>query len=152
VAITTPEGMAFEFGAQAAQAGIRAGTAVIAAAALIQREAKQNSPFKTGFLRNSITRETRRHAHGAEAEVGPEAFYGAFLENGTEFMDPRPYLMPAALTVEPQFEQALGDIVGFDAHGTAGISTTILGQMTGRQVMEQTDLRSGGRGITGSAL
>jgi HK97 gp10 family phage protein len=125
VAVVTPAVMAAEFAVKANNAVARAGTAVIATAAHIQRGARQNVPVDTGFLRSSITRESRRNSQGAVSEVGPEAAYGAFVENGTRFMAGRPYLLPAALDAEPMFEQALDSIVGFDVTPTFGVSSVL---------------------------
>lgn len=127
MAFIPPEALAAEFAFKAAQAGKLAGTAVIATAALIQRDAKINTPVDTGFLRASITRETRRSQFGAEAEVGPEANYGAFVENGTSRMAPQPYLVPAMLKHEDTLAEALDQIVGFDVAGSVSVSTTLPG-------------------------
>jgi HK97 gp10 family phage protein len=131
MAVTTPAAMAAEFNAKAYNAPRQVGGAVIAAAALIQRQARQNVPVDTGFLRTTITRESTRSATGATSVVGPEAMYGAFVENGTRHMAPQPYLLPAALDVEPQFQQALADIVGFEATGSIGVASALTGQMVG---------------------
>lgn len=125
MAVTTPAALAAEFYVKVTQAGARAGTAVIATAALIQRGARQNAPADTGFLRASTTRESRRFTYGAESVVGPEAAYGAYVENGTRYQAPQPYLLPAALDAEPWFEEALGDIVGFDVTGSIGTATSL---------------------------
>jgi HK97 gp10 family phage protein len=125
MAVTTPALMAAEFRAKAQAAGGQVGTAVVATAALIQRGARQNAPVDTGFLRSSITRETSRTPFGAEAVIGPEAHYGGYVENGTRYQAPQPYLLPAALDAEPWFEKALENVVGFDVTPTFGVSTSL---------------------------
>lgn len=60
----------------------------------IQKDAMVLAPFRTGFLRTSITVDIRDR--GLAAEVGPTAHYGAFVEFGTSRMAPRPYMRPAS--------------------------------------------------------
>jgi hypothetical protein len=156
MAITTPGGMAAEFGGKASGAARAAGTAVIATAAHIQRAARQNvtavGAVDTGFLRSSITRESQRTSQGAVSEVGPEAYYGGFVENGTRFMAGRPYLLPAALDAEPMFEQALDSIVGFDVTPTFGVASALPSMFGADAISQQKDLRGAGRSITGGEL
>lgn len=125
MAVTTPAGMAAEFGGMATSAPYRAGNLVIATAALIQRDARRNVPVDTGFLRSSVTRETQRTGTGAEAQVGPEAMYGAYVENGTSRMAPQPYLLPAALDHEPNFLQGLEQLGQFSVTGAIGTASAL---------------------------
>ena len=69
----------------------------------LERLAKQAAPVRTGNLRSSISTDVR----GLEAEVGPTANYGVFVELGTSRQAPQPYLMPAADKVEDRMEKAL---------------------------------------------
>lgn len=79
----------------------------------IVEDAKKRVPVRSGRLRDSI-----KAAPVAEGiEVGPTAFYAALVEFGTAKVPPRPYMMPAAEKVQPEFiktvqkigEQALKD-------------------------------------------
>ena len=125
MSFTTPEGMAFEFGGMASMAPRHVGNLVIGTAALIQRDARRNTPVDTGFLRSSITRESRRSVTGAVSEVGPEANYGAYVENGTSRMAPQPYLLPAALQHEDTFLQGLEQLGQFGTTGSIGVSSAL---------------------------
>lgn len=60
----------------------------------IERDAKAIVPVDTGNLKNSITRTTAT-VTDLSGEVGPTAFYGGYVNWGTEFMDPQPYMDPA---------------------------------------------------------
>lgn len=66
-------------------------------------EAKYNAPVDTGFLMNSISAEV----DGLEAEFGPTASYGIYVEHGTSRMAGQPYMGPALETVMPRFEKAM---------------------------------------------
>lgn len=79
-------------------------------AADIKREAQAFAPIDTGNLRSSITYETKSLASSVEAEIGPTASYGHYVEYGTSRMAPHAYLGPAFDRNVSQFEQALGQI------------------------------------------
>lgn len=73
-------------------------------ALMLEAEAKQRAPVDTGLLRNSIQ----------AAQVAPfywrvtvGANYGVYVEWGTRFMPARPFLLPAANVVRPQFVEAM---------------------------------------------
>lgn len=80
----------------------------------VERGAKLRAPVDTGNLRNSIN--TTLFGTGLAAgstigaEVGPEANYGLFIEQGTWKMAPQPFLGPAFDEVEPSFVAALDDL------------------------------------------
>jgi hypothetical protein len=50
---------------------------------------------RTGLLRGSITWRPGIDARGAYVDVGSAVEYAAFVELGTVYMEPRPYLRPA---------------------------------------------------------
>lgn len=77
-------------------------------AADIEGDAKRLVPVDTGNLKNSITHQTAGNAYYSEAEIGPTADYGIYVELGTSRMTARPYMGPAADRHLPLFEQALG--------------------------------------------
>lgn len=87
-------------------------------AADIAADAKRLSPVDTGNLRNSITYQTTGNAYYSEAEVGPTAEYGVFVELGTSRMGARPFMGPAADRHAPLFEQAMGQLGEQAANGT----------------------------------
>lgn len=60
-----------------------------------KRDAQILSPVDTGFLRGSISYETKVLKMSAVGEVGPTASYGEFVETGTSRMAPQPYMGPA---------------------------------------------------------
>lgn len=90
----------------------RARTAVAKAAADVQARAQIAAPVDTGFLQGSISTTNR----GLEAEVGPTAHYGVYVEMGTSRMAPQPYLFPALDVVAPGFVDAIEQII--DLGGT----------------------------------
>ena len=66
-------------------------------------------PRDTGFLAGSIT-VTPASAATLTAEVGPEAHYGRFVEEGTVNMAAQPYMSPSMDEVEPGFVKAIGSL------------------------------------------
>ncbi len=115
---------------QAAQAFHEAISQVIRKTAFdIQGQANSTAPIDTGFLRNSIYVVTHDEStYGGATPSKPDAYllpeiekaeddttayiavganYGIYLELGTRFMPPKPYLAPAVETVRPQFEKAM---------------------------------------------
>ena len=113
--VTLPQWNA-ELVMSSAQARQEASVVVRTAALLCQRTAVQRAPVDTGFLRNSIT--VGRPDGGAlrpgdlEAQVGPEAAYGAFVEFGTTRAGAQPYMTPAAEQVGPWFVEQMRTKVG----------------------------------------
>ena len=74
------------------------------ASADVETYAKAAAPVDTGNLRASIG-STKRGPY--EAEIGPTANYGGFVETGTSRMGPQPYMAPALERVEPSFVAAM---------------------------------------------
>lgn len=58
--------------------------------------ARSRVPVRSGALRDAV--EVRRHSAAAYRVMGAddEAFYGRFVEYGTKYMEPEPYLIPSA--------------------------------------------------------
>lgn len=83
----------------------RVKAAVAATAFNIEAVAKVYCPVDTGRLRNSIS--TRFTESGLGAEISPHTDYAVFVEFGTRFMRPQPYMYPAAVTNYPPFISAL---------------------------------------------
>lgn len=81
----------------------------------VTRIGKQRAPVDTGFLKSSITPSDLRHTGSTgviEAETGPSANYGGYVENGTSRQAPQPYMAPALAAVEPGFIQAIEALGG----------------------------------------
>lgn len=72
----------------------------------VERGAKIRSPYRTGNLRSSISRDV----DGLTAVIGPSAHYGVFLEYGTSRMAARPYMGPALDAVAPSFMKAVEEL------------------------------------------
>lgn len=84
----------------------RAAQIVAKTAADISGSAAMNAPYRTGNLSNSIGYDL----YSLEAEIGPTASYGQFLEYGTSRMAPQPYMKPALEKHEGAFLQALSKL------------------------------------------
>lgn len=81
-------------------------------AADVKREAKIFAPYDTGNLKGSITYDTTIEANAVEAEIGPTAEYGIWLEEGTSVMAPHAFMGPAFDRNAHFYEQALSSILG----------------------------------------
>jgi HK97 gp10 family phage protein len=94
--------------------GARGRTVVEKAAAGIERDAKIFAPVDTGFLRSSIGTDLTGDGRfsAVEAEIGPTAEYGAYVEFGTSRMAPRAYLGPALDRNSPGFVTAVEELGG----------------------------------------
>ena len=66
-------------------------------------------PRDTGNLAASIT-VSPASAATLTAEVGPEAHYGRFVEEGTVNMAAQPYMSPSMDEAEPGFVKAIGQL------------------------------------------
>lgn len=81
----------------------------------VTRIGKQRAPVDTGLLKSSITPSDLRRTGSTgviEAETGPTASYGGYVENGTSRQAPQPYMAPALAEVEPGFIQAIEALGG----------------------------------------
>lgn len=81
--------------------------ACLKGALLIEGEAKQRCPVRTGMLRNSIASE--RIPRGAQ--VGPHTEYAAYVEYGTYRMSAQPYMRPAVFIQKDQVVKLVGEHV-----------------------------------------
>lgn len=89
------------------------GNAIVRKAAFdVQAYAQAVVPVDTGATKNSIGVDTSFVGTSIAAVVGPTTFYAPFLEHGTRFMAPRPFMGPALARVEPGFVQALEALGG----------------------------------------
>lgn len=93
--------------AEAQRITARAALVVQKSAFDLQRGAMSRCPVDTGNLRGSISTEFRGGAGSIEAEIGPTAHYGGYVEDGTSKMAPQPYMGPATDEVEPKFLAAV---------------------------------------------
>lgn len=69
--------------------------------ASIEDLAKQLCPVDTGYLRSSITMEIKSGGTVGIVRVG--AYYGKYVEFGTVYQNPQPYLIPAYNILSKQF-------------------------------------------------
>jgi HK97 gp10 family phage protein len=108
-------GLAVKLERASGQVGAVAAAAVKKTAFDIEADAKALAPVDTGNLRSSISTDiTGDGRFGAiEAEIGPTAEYGAFVEYGTSRTGPQPYMRPAFERREPGLTAAL-DRLGED--------------------------------------
>jgi HK97 gp10 family phage protein len=114
--VLTLPGWIAELAGSSVDVGRKASEIVRAAAYQAQGLARQTVPVDTGFLRASIT---VGHPSGRdtlpgdlEAQVGPEASYGAYVEYGTPNVGPRPYMNPAAELVGQLMAQRMAKELG----------------------------------------
>ena len=75
----------------------------------MQAKAQQNAPVDTGTLKRSIGLEITDG--GMSAEVEPTAEYAPYVELGTRFMDPQPYLKPAFNEQKEKFKKDMKKLV-----------------------------------------
>lgn len=73
--------------------------------------AQATAPHRTGELASSIGADIYGDGRGGSlaAVIGPTAYYGRYVENGTAFMAPEPFMTPALEAVEPSFVKAMED-------------------------------------------
>lgn len=90
------------------QVARRASQAIAKTAHDIEADAKILVPVDTGFLKNSISSDIGE----LEAEVGPTAHYGGYVEEGTSRQSPQPYLRPAFDRRKEGLVKALDQIIG----------------------------------------
>lgn len=74
----------------------------------IEADAKLLAPVDTGNLKNSISTDVTL----LSAEIGPTASYGYYVENGTRYMSPQPYMRPAFDRRAPGLAEALAKAGG----------------------------------------
>lgn len=111
MSVTTPAGLAAEFYAAAEALEPRVSQVVRKTLLDIQGDAQIMAPVDTGHLESSITMEMTGTTEG---QVGPEANYGRYVEEGTWKMAAQPYLTPAAERRIPPAVEALADLAGWE--------------------------------------
>lgn len=67
----------------------------------VRRDARELVPERTKELRRSIRFKVAKD--GLSAIVRPTAYYGGFVEHGTESMEAQPYMRPAAEAERKRF-------------------------------------------------
>lgn len=74
------------------------------AAERVKQEAKRRCPVRTGRLRRSIDKVQQGELAWivTYAVDDPGAYYGLFVELGTRFMSPQPFLGPALEAEKPE--------------------------------------------------
>lgn len=73
----------------------------------IQTEAQNRAPVRTGALRASIEYKPNE----LQVEVVAGVDYASFVEFGTRFMEPQPFLTPAFELVAPQIERDIKEVL-----------------------------------------
>lgn len=73
----------------------------------VAKAAQRFAPKASGDMADSIKSTMVGNATMSEAEIGPTAFYGRFLEHGTAKMAPRPFLGPALDEVSPSIADGI---------------------------------------------
>jgi len=111
--------LAVDLGMAGQRAGARVSAVVRKSAAQVEAEAKMFAPVDTGNLRNSIGTDivTDGRSNVVEAQVGPAASYGLFVEMGTSRMAPRAFLGPAFDRAQPDFLTALAQVAAEAVNG-----------------------------------
>ena len=102
--------LAADLTAAAGRIGPRAQIVVRKTALDIEGDAKAFCPVDTGNLRNSIGHSDLRTVGQSgvlEAEIGPTAAYGKFVEFGTSRQGPAAFMGPALDRREPGFLAAM---------------------------------------------
>jgi HK97 gp10 family phage protein len=87
--------LAFDLAEAATAAGTKAYAAIRKTAFDVEATAKQIVPVDTGNLRASIGTDVHAEATAVEAEIGPTAAYGAYVEFGTSRQAPAAFMGPA---------------------------------------------------------
>lgn len=95
--------LAVDFGKGSAKTVAAVHTAIAKAAHDTVANAKMIAPVDTGNLRNSVSATVI----GLNAEVGPTANYGRYVEEGTSRMAPQAFMGPSFDRVVPDFVRAL---------------------------------------------
>lgn len=70
---------------------------------IAETHAKENSPVDTGRLRNSISHATSKNEQAAF--IGTNVEYAPFVELGTSKQKAHPYLRPAILNHQKEYEE-----------------------------------------------
>jgi HK97 gp10 family phage protein len=100
-----------ELAATPAVVAKRVSAAIAKTAFDIEADSKALCPVDTGYLRGSISSSIKP----LEAEIGPTADYGAYVEYGTSRAGPQPYMTPSfdrrSSSLVSAIEQAGGDIL-----------------------------------------
>jgi HK97 gp10 family phage protein len=92
----------------AARAQANAATTALATAKAIAAEAQANAPDAPPLGVGLVESINAKMVGPTEARVNVGAFYGLFLEYGTEKMGARPFLTPAAEAKRGPFVAAVG--------------------------------------------
>lgn len=98
--------LALDLHAAPARTRARISVVVRRTAFAVERDAKLLVPVDTGNLKNSITTNVGEF----DAEIGPTANYGHYVEEGTSRMAPQPYMGPSAERNAPKFEAAMAQV------------------------------------------
>lgn len=73
----------------------------------VERESKQRTPVKTGYLRASHLTTL----YDLKGTIEPTANYAIYVHEGTRYMRGRPFLFEGARAAEPQIDKFFTDAV-----------------------------------------
>lgn len=74
--------------------------------------AKDLSPVRTGYNRNTIDADVRQTATGVEAEGFTQSGYGGYLEVGTRHMAAQPYMWLAFQQTSDRLRDKIKGLIG----------------------------------------
>jgi HK97 gp10 family phage protein len=100
--------LAADLGAASATVTAKATQVVRKTALDVERDAKALCRVRTGHLKGTIGPPV---FNGLSAEISPSASYAAYVEFGTIYMGPQPYMGPALERNAEPFEQAMAQIL-----------------------------------------
>lgn len=75
----------------------------------IKEDARRLAPYRTGALRASIVAEVLND--GMSARVYTDLYYAPFMEFGTRYITPRPFLAPAVQQNRGWVQQYMAQVV-----------------------------------------
>lgn len=78
---------------------------------MLEMKMKQKAVFNRGYSTGATQQSIQSVNSGFSVKVGPTTAYAGYLEYGTRFMSPQPFIKPALDAVRPLFEKKLEQIL-----------------------------------------
>lgn len=105
--------LARDFDAAGGRLGSGTATAIRRAARTVQKTARDRVPTDHGNLKRSITTSYDGDGRSAQmsATIGTPFFTGRFVEDGTAFQRPRPFMGPALEAGQEELQKLIADAV-----------------------------------------
>ena len=83
---------------------------------LMVREVRKKAPKKSGNLRKNIQYFYRKRYRDLQIGIKPKAFYGGFIEKGTEKVPAKPFIEPTVMEhlgeIQELIKMALAELTG----------------------------------------